>query len=39
MFIYRLTEPVAVNAAACMKIPPRQIGAWTHRTTDDIPAF
>jgi hypothetical protein len=31
-------EPsIAAEAAACVHVPARQIGAWTHPTTDDIP--
>jgi hypothetical protein len=29
---------IAADAAACVHVTARQIGGWTHPTTDDIPA-
>jgi hypothetical protein len=38
-FVITATEApsIADDAAACMHVPPRHIGGWTHPTTDDIP--
>lgn len=38
-FIITDTEAasIAADAAACLHVPARRIGAWTHPTTDDIP--
>lgn len=32
------TPTIAADADACVHVSPRQIGAWAHPTTDDIPA-
>jgi hypothetical protein len=31
------TPPIAADTTACTRVAPRQIGAWTHPTCDDIP--
>ncbi len=38
-FVITPTEApsIADDAVACVHVPPRQIGGWTHPTTDDIP--
>ena len=38
-FVVTTTEApwIAVDAAACAHVVPREIGAWTHPTFDDIP--
>jgi hypothetical protein len=33
------TPSIAANAAACTRVVPRKIGAWTHPTHEDIPAY
>lgn len=33
------TPWIAANAAACTRVAPREIGAWTHPTREDIPTY
>jgi hypothetical protein len=33
------TPPIAADAAACTRVVPREIGAWTHPTRADIPTY
>ena len=40
-FVVTTTEMpwIAADAATCTRVVPREIGAWTHPTRDDIPTF
>jgi hypothetical protein len=40
-FVVTATEvpSIANDAAARVHVTPRQIGGWTHPTTDDIPTY